>query len=48
MDKALELAEQLCGAEIERIKSEIDKRGGIYGPETDNVNRYCEYTGIRI
>ena len=48
MDKALELAEQLCVAEIERIKSEIDKRGGIYGPEADNVNRYCEYTGIRI
>lgn len=48
MDKAVELTELLCDMEYKRIKAEIDKRGGLYGPQAENIKKYCEYTNITI
>ena len=44
MDKAVELIELLCDVEYKRIKAEIDKRGGLYGPQADNIRKYIEFT----
>ena len=46
MDNSVELVDQLCDVEYKRIKAEIDSRGGLYGPQAENIQKYCEYTNI--
>lgn len=48
MDKAVEMASALCDCEFIRVKKEIESRGGIYGPQSDNIKKYCEYTKTAI
>ena len=48
MDKAVEIALSLCDRELVRLQSELDKRGGLYGPQAENIRIYCNKTGIKI
>ena len=48
MDKAVEIALSLCDTQLERLLSEIGKRGGLYGPQAENIRIYCDKTGIKI
>ena len=46
MDKAVELTELFCDEEYKRIKATVDKLGGLYGPQAENIKKYFEYTKI--
>ncbi len=46
MDKACALVEALCDAEYARIANELKARGGLYGPNAQKIEKYCDYAKI--
>lgn len=48
MDETTSLAETICDEEFVRLQSVIRKKGGLYGPQKENIEMYCEYAKISI
>ncbi len=46
MDRAVAMLDALCDAEYARIRQEIEKAGGIYGPQRENILQYLAYAKI--
>ena len=48
MNTAVELAEKLCDEEFSRAAAVLREKGGIYGPQKENIQTYCEYAKLSI
>lgn len=48
MDESVKLVFQLCDSEFCRIRAELDRLGGLFGPQAENIKKYCEYSGTHI
>lgn len=48
MDEAVALVEALCDEEFSRLSALIREKGGLYGPQKENIETYCAYAGVPL
>lgn len=48
MDEAAALAEEFCDREFSVSSALLREKGGLYGPQKENIQTYCEYAKLSI
>ena len=48
MDEAVALFEALCDGEFARVSALIRAKGGLYGPQKENIETYCKYAKMSV
>lgn len=46
MDQALAITEQFCDDEYRSVSEKVKQRGGLFGPQLENIQTYCEYAKV--